>query len=67
MGSGIHTAVLIPCLNEAATVGSVVAGFKAALPGCHVYVYDNGSVDGSAEIAHSAGAVVRSEPSPGKG
>ncbi|SVD03513.1 uncharacterized protein METZ01_LOCUS356367, partial [marine metagenome] len=41
MGSGIHTAVLIPCLNEAATVGSVVAGFKAALPGCHVYVYDN--------------------------
>ena len=24
MGSGIHTAVLIPCLNEAATAGSVV-------------------------------------------
>ena len=67
MGSGIRTAVLVPCLNEAATIDAVVAGFKAALPGCHVYVYDYGAVDGSAEIAHSAGAVVRAEPSPGKG
>lgn len=67
MGSGIRTAVLIPCLNEAATVGSVISGFKDALPGCDVYVYDNGSADGSADVARAAGAVVRSEPNPGKG
>ena len=39
-------AVLVPCRNEAATVGTVVADFRAALPQCAVYVYDNGSVDG---------------------
>ena len=67
MGSGIRTAVLVPCLNEAATIDAVVAGFKAALPGCDVYVYDNGSADGTVEIARAAGAVVRSEPNRGKG
>ena len=36
-------AVLVPCRNEAPTVAQVVADFRAALPGCRVYVYDNGS------------------------
>ena len=60
-------AVLVPCRNEAATVGTVVADFRAALPQCAVYVYDNGSVDGTAQVAQRAGAVVRAEPRPGKG
>lgn len=60
-------AVLIPCYNEAATVGQVVAGFRAALPAAVIYVYDNNSSDRTAEIARAAGAVVRRERLQGKG
>ena len=59
--------MLVPCRNEEATVGDVVAGFSASLPGCVVYVYDNGSLDATATRAAEAGAVVRFEGSPGKG
>ena len=60
-------AVLVPCRNEALTVARVVGDFRAALPGCRVYVYDNASTDGTADHARRAEAVVRSEPRPGKG
>ena len=60
-------AVLIPCYNEALTVASVVAGFRAALPDAAIYVYDNNSTDGTAEIARQAGAIVRRESRQGKG
>ena len=61
-------AVLIPCYNESRTVAKVVADFKAALPeDTVIYVYDNNSTDGTAEIAAAAGAVVRHEYQQGKG
>lgn len=60
-------AVLIPCYNEAKTVTKVVEDFRRALPGCTVYVYDNNSTDGTAELAAAAGAVVRHEYRQGKG
>jgi len=60
-------AVLIPCLNEAVTIGDVVAGFASALPGATVFVYDNRSSDRTADFARAAGAVVRTEPLRGKG
>lgn len=60
-------AVLIPCYNESRTVAKVVADFKAALPEAVIYVYDNNSTDGTAEIATTAGAVVRHEYQQGKG
>ena len=59
--------VLIPCHNEEAAIGSVVADFRAALPDSVIYVYDNNSSDRTAEVALAAGAIVRSEPLPGKG
>ena len=62
-----RVAVLVPCRNEAATVARVVRDFLTALPGCAVYVYDNGSTDGTGDLARDAGAVVRREPHPGKG
>ena len=62
-----RVAVLVPCYNEAPTVGRVVADFRQALPGCAVYVYDNRSTDGTGDLARAAGAVVRREPRPGKG
>ena len=60
-------AVLIPCYNESLTVAKVVADWKQALPEATIYVYDNNSTDGTAEIAKKAGAVVRHEYQQGKG
>ena len=60
-------AVLIPCYNEAASIEKVVKDFRAALPEAVIYVYDNNSTDGTAEIAERAGAVVRYEYLQGKG
>jgi glycosyltransferase involved in cell wall biosynthesis len=60
-------AVLLPCYNEEAAIGATVAGFKAALPGATIYVYDNNSKDRTGEAAAAAGAVVRSEKQQGKG
>lgn len=59
--------VLIPCFNEEAAVGRVVADFRTALPDAVVYVYDNNSTDRTAELAGAAGAVVRHERRQGKG
>ena len=60
-------AVLLPCYNEEATIGATVTGFRKALPGARVYVYDNNSADATCKVAAKAGAVVRSERQQGKG
>ncbi|BDG75146.1 glycosyltransferase [Roseomonas fluvialis] len=62
-----RVAVLIPCFDEAAAIGGVVAAFRAALPDATIYVYDNNSRDDTARIAAEAGAEVRREPLQGKG
>ena len=54
-------AVLVPCYNEGKTIEKVVTDFKRVLPEAVIYVYDNNSTDGTAEIAAKAGAVVRHE------
>lgn len=60
-------AVLIPCYNEAITIGKVVDDFKATLPQATIYVYDNNSSDGTAQIARDHGATVVRETRQGKG
>ena len=60
-------AVLIPCYQEAQTIGKVVADFRRALPQAEIFVYDNNCTDATAEIARQAGAVVRREKRQGKG
>ncbi len=60
-------AVLLPCRNEAPTIGDVISGFQSVLPEAQVYVYDNASTDFTAAAAANSGAVVRYEPVPGKG
>jgi len=62
-----QVAILIPCLDEEAAIGKVVSDFRKHLPDAFVIVYDNGSTDGTVDAARQAGAVVRSEPLPGKG
>ena len=60
-------AVLLPCYNESKTIAKVVGDFRRVLPEATIYVYDNNSTDGTAEIAEKAGAVVRHEYQQGKG
>jgi len=69
---GVHmqfrnVAVIIPCYNEALTIGKVIDDYHAALPGAMVYVYDNNSSDDTSQIARQHGAIVRFEPRQGKG
>jgi glycosyltransferase involved in cell wall biosynthesis len=60
-------AVLVPCFNEEATIGKVIADFRAALPEAAIYVYDNNSADRTLDFARAAGALVRREMHQGKG
>jgi glycosyltransferase involved in cell wall biosynthesis len=60
-------AVLLPCFNEEAAIAATVRGFRDALAGATVYVYDNNSRDRTRQVAAEAGAVVRSEKQQGKG
>ena len=60
-------AVLVPCYNEEAAIGKVIADFRLALPDAAIYVYDNNSTDNTVEAATRAGAIVRREQHQGKG
>ncbi|MGK2859746.1 MAG: glycosyltransferase family 2 protein [Thermoanaerobaculia bacterium] len=58
----IDVSVVMPCLNEAATLASCIAAARAALDSANlrgeIIVADNGSTDGSQQIATDHGAVV---------
>lgn len=61
-GESIELSIVLPCLNEAETLGACVEkAFRAlrenGIPG-EVVVADNGSTDGSREIAERLGARV---------
>src|SRR6202789_1223095 len=65
--TSMRIAVLVPCFNEEAAVGTVVADFRKALPSAEIFVYDNNSSDRTVAVARGAGAQVRSERRQGKG
>ena len=54
--------VVIPAYNEAASVASVVAEVRAALPAAEILVVDDGSTDLTAAVARQAGASVARLP-----
>ncbi|WP_299408539.1 glycosyltransferase family 2 protein [Acaryochloris sp. IP29b_bin.148] len=60
------TLVIIPVLNEAETIGTVIYSLQD-LGLRQIRVVDNGSCDRTADIAQAAGAEVLSEPIPGYG
>jgi glycosyltransferase (TIGR04182 family) len=58
--------VLVPTLNEAPTIGTVIREFhEAGYP--HILVMDGNSTDGTASIAQKEGAEVYTQTSRGKG
>ena len=71
MASAVDVSVVIPCLNEANSVGicvgKAIEAFRATGLRGEVVVADNGSTDGSIEIAEKLGARVVAVPQRGYG
>ncbi|WP_404532926.1 glycosyltransferase [Massilia sp. TN1-12] len=65
--AGLEIAVILPCYNEEAAIGTVVTAFRKELPQARIYVYDNNSKDRTSAVAAAAGAIVRKETLQGKG
>lgn len=62
-----RVALIIPCYNEEGTIASVVRDFRSADASMEIYVFDNGSTDGTCKVAKEAGAIVCHERNRGKG
>ncbi len=63
--NALNLLIAIPCLNEEATVGRVIAGVPRDIPGIgniEVVVIDDGSSDNSAAVSREAGAEVIHHP-----
>jgi glycosyltransferase involved in cell wall biosynthesis len=69
--ASLEVSVVIPCLNEADSIQACIAAAHDALDSGHyegeVVVVDNGSTDGSGQLAEAAGARVVREPRRGYG
>jgi glycosyltransferase involved in cell wall biosynthesis len=67
-GDGGALAAIVAARNEADRIGETVRALREALPGVRVWVADDASEDGTAEVAMTAGAEVVSRGRPhGKG
>jgi dolichol-phosphate mannosyltransferase len=52
---GMRTLVVLPTYNEADNVAEVLRRLRSAVPAADILVVDDGSPDGTAEIAHAMG------------
>src|SRR5512137_1623210 len=54
--------IVLPAFNEAKHLPGVVAGIRAVLPGADLLVVDDGSTDGTVDVARQLGVLVVSHP-----
>jgi glycosyltransferase involved in cell wall biosynthesis len=67
-GDGSELAAIVAARNEADRIGETVRALRAAFPAARIWVADDASTDGTAEVAMAAGAEVVSRGRPhGKG
>lgn len=57
-----EVSVIIPAFNEADTIGGIVEETRSLYPDYEIIVIDDGSNDGTGDIARTAGAIVYSHP-----
>ncbi|MEV4712696.1 glycosyltransferase family 2 protein [Micromonospora sp. NPDC049374] len=62
MVDGKRLLIIIPALNEAASIGDIVGEIRGELPAADVLVVDDGSTDHTAAVATAAGARVARLP-----
>jgi glycosyltransferase involved in cell wall biosynthesis len=68
MASPESVAIVVPAFNEGEGIGAVVSALRAAAPWHEVLVVDDGSTDGTGDVAARAGArVVRHPYNKGNG
>lgn len=58
----MRLSLIVPALNEAAALPATLAAARRACPDAEIIVADGGSVDGTADVARAAGAVVLEAP-----
>lgn len=63
----MKVAAIVPCHNEATSIGIVIGSIKTELPSAEIIVCDNASSDETAKSAELAGARVIRETVRGKG
>lgn len=63
----LKVVLIVPCYNEAGTIGQVIREFKKSVPNMACYVFDNNSTDNTVEVATAAGARVYKVLLQGKG
>jgi glycosyltransferase involved in cell wall biosynthesis len=66
-GGAVKVSFLIPAYNEATTIGEVLARIARLELESQVIVVDDGSTDGTADVAEAAGATVIRQQNRGKG
>jgi len=61
-GHPVRVLAIIPAYNEERSLSSVVEGIRRVMPGIDVCVVDDGSTDGTRDVARSLGVTLLSNP-----